>query len=157
MQNRSKQSAKINLTRHVAQAKDGKRGVEVAISAYIDASRTKQYHKRGFLLERSLKFLGDSLGLGRILDMMPNHIDSLCLIPQGPLRLAPLHALPFPTTGSRQYVGRASEALRSKIGSEATIIIASSLRSSLVAQRAVIALVANSFHPQQQVPWRLPD
>ena len=87
------------------EAKDGKKGVEVAISAYLDASRTKQYHKRGFLLERALKFLGDSLGLSRILDMMPHHIDSLCLIPQGPLRLAPLHALPIPTSGSRQYRG----------------------------------------------------
>ena len=35
------------------EAKDGKKGVEVAISAYLDASRTKQYHKRGFLLEVS--------------------------------------------------------------------------------------------------------
>jgi len=40
--------------------------------------------------------------------------------------------------------------VRTKTRSEATIIIASSLRSSLFAQRAVITLVANSLHHHQQ-------
>ena len=35
----------------------------------------------------------------------------------------------------------------------ATIIIASSLRSSLFAQRALIVLVSNSLHRQQQVRY----
>jgi len=41
--------------------------------------------------------------------------------------------------------------VRTKTRSEATIIIASSLRSSSVAQRTVIALIANSLYNQQQV------
>lgn len=65
---------------------DAKKSVEVAVSAYIDAARTKQYHKRGFLLERALRFLSDSLGLNRIMEILPLHIDSLCVIPMGPMR-----------------------------------------------------------------------
>lgn len=57
------------------EAVDAKKCVEVAVSAYIDATRTKQFHKRGFLLERALKFLSDSLGLNRILEEIPLHVD----------------------------------------------------------------------------------
>jgi len=44
------------------------------------------------------------------------------------------------------YVGRASEAVRTKTKSEATFRIASSLRSSLVAQRAIIVFNSNSLN-----------
>ena len=88
------------------EAVDCKKSVEVAVAAYVDAARTKQYHKRAFLLEKALKFLGDSLGIHRLVGSLPNHVDSLCLIPQGVMRLAPLHALPIPSaSGSKLYRG----------------------------------------------------
>ena len=90
------------------EAADCKKSVEVAVAAYIDAARTKQYHKRAFLLEKALKFLGDSLGVHRLVEALPGHVDSVCLIPQGVMRLAPLHALPIPSPsggGGKVYRG----------------------------------------------------
>lgn len=95
----------VKLKMICCEAVDAKKSVEVAVSAYIDATRTKQFHKRGFLLERALKFLSDSLGLKRVLEEIPLHVDSLCIIPNGPMRLAPLHALPIPSSGSKMYRG----------------------------------------------------
>ena len=89
-----------------SESAEGKKTIEVAIAGYVEAVRTKQYHKRAFLLERALKFMSESLGVGRIVEALPLHIDSLCIIPQGPMRLAPLHALPILTKGgSQQYRG----------------------------------------------------